>query len=54
MTRRDFMKYSGLVTSVALTGIGTNITPGTAHATRKPNVVFILGDDMGWMDLGCY
>ena len=23
-------------------------------AGRKPNVVFILGDDIGWGDLGCY
>lgn len=26
----------------------------TAQSQRKPNVVFILVDDMGWKDLGCY
>ena len=23
------------------------------NASKKPNVVFILVDDLGWMDLGC-
>ena len=26
----------------------------TAHAKKKTNIVFILVDDMGWSDLGCY
>ena len=24
------------------------------HAAEKPNIIFILVDDMGWSDLGCY
>ncbi len=27
---------------------------GAAHATDKPNVVFILADDLGYGDLKCY
>lgn len=25
-----------------------------AHAARKPNIIFILSDDLSWGDLGCY
>jgi arylsulfatase A-like enzyme len=34
-----------------LLGIGT--TPATA-AARKPHIVFILADDLGWGETGCY
>jgi arylsulfatase A-like enzyme len=27
---------------------------GLQPASRRPNVVFILADDLGWADLGCY
>jgi arylsulfatase A-like enzyme len=53
MNRRNFLKIcaaSGLV-SVLPTGcsaFGKKTTPNT-----RPNVVFILVDDLGWMDLNC-
>lgn len=28
--------------------------PAAGATAHRPNIVFILGDDVGWADLGCY
>ena len=29
-------------------------TPATAQPAQKPNILFIMGDDIGWMQPGIY
>ncbi len=56
MNRRDFLKTIGLYTA----GISlTRARPLSAMASpnksnRKPNIVFVLIDDMGFSDITCY
>jgi arylsulfatase A-like enzyme len=49
-TRRDFLKLAGC----GLSCLPFNLPLLAAEEKRPPNVVFILVDDLGWMDLGCY
>ena len=55
MNRRDFLKRTTISTaSVALAGF-SNVGPAFGRdSSRKPNIVFILADDLGWHQLGCY
>src|SRR5208282_4316790 len=34
--------------------IGCGSTPGAAQTTQKPNILFIMGDDIGWMQPSIY
>jgi len=50
-----FMKHrTGLVLAIALAVVGgITLNPRAAEPARKPNIAFILIDDMGWKDGGC-
>lgn len=53
MRRRDFLKAAGWGVG-SLTGLRVLGVSHAANTQRRPNVVFILADDMGYADIGCY
>jgi arylsulfatase A-like enzyme len=40
------------ILAAALLCVSALITPGTAHAADKPNILYIVADDQGWKDVG--
>src|SRR5215207_10898144 len=50
ITRREFV--ASAVAASALAGAGADVAPGAP--TKRPNVLYIMADDMGWGDLSCY
>jgi arylsulfatase A-like enzyme len=56
MNRRNFLKAAGIgIASLAMPGCVNDINSGSGVAgSKKPNIIFIMADDMGYGDLGCY
>jgi len=51
MNRRDFLKASGA--GMAALALESAIATGQT-SDKKPNIIFIMADDLGYKELGCY
>lgn len=53
MNRRTFLGYMG-AGALSMAGPLAGCVTSSSIAVRKPNIVFILIDDMGYADVGCF
>src|SRR6266436_8290538 len=50
----DFHCLLRLLALASFAVVSSLLTVSGAAASPRPNIIFILADDLGWRDLGCY
>src|SRR2546421_8929907 len=50
---RSNLSYNGLSLLIGMAALLSAVVPAQAQ-DKKPNILFIMGDDIGWMQPGCY
>jgi arylsulfatase A-like enzyme len=51
MNRREFLKISGAAVAALAQ---RSATQAAQPSKKKPNIIFIMADDLGYKELGCY
>src|ERR1700749_847123 len=56
LDRRNLLLGSTAVAAASALAAATSIQPAQAQQAvgQKPNILFIMGDDVGWFNIGAY
>src|SRR5262245_13088338 len=52
-TMTGLSRFSKVVAGIGVAIVAMAVATG-AHAQGKPNILFVMGDDIGWFNIGAY